>query len=146
MAEFGDGVFKEVTKVTCCHKTLEKQELNTQPLPSPGDLPNPGIERRSSTLQADSLPAEPPGEPKYTDQLLTHLDSLLLFSRSACLPLCDPMDCSTPGFSPSPSPGAYSNSCPLSRDAIHPDSYLILKSKDAIGSGIDQEGSRAGLT
>ena len=31
-----------------------------QPFPSPGDLPNPGIEPRSPTLQADSLPAEPP--------------------------------------------------------------------------------------
>ena len=29
------------------------------PFPSPGDLPNPGIEPRSPTLQADSLPAEP---------------------------------------------------------------------------------------
>ena len=28
--------------------------------PSPGDLPNPGIEPRSPTLQADSLPSEPP--------------------------------------------------------------------------------------
>ena len=31
--------------------------------PSPGDLPNPGIEPRSPTLQVDSLPAEPPGKP-----------------------------------------------------------------------------------
>ena len=31
------------------------------PCPSPGDLPNPGIEPRSLTLQADSLPSEPPG-------------------------------------------------------------------------------------
>ena len=30
-----------------------------EPFPSPGDLPNPGIEPRSPTLQADSLPAEP---------------------------------------------------------------------------------------
>ena len=29
----------------------------------PGDLPNPGIEPRSPALQADSLPAEPPGKP-----------------------------------------------------------------------------------
>ena len=29
------------------------------PFPSLGDLPNPGIELRSPTLQADSLPAEP---------------------------------------------------------------------------------------
>ena len=34
-----------------------------QPFPSPGDLPNPGIKPRSPTLQADSLPAEPPGKP-----------------------------------------------------------------------------------
>ena len=30
---------------------------------SPGDLPNPGIEPRSSTLQTDTLPSEPPGKP-----------------------------------------------------------------------------------
>ena len=30
--------------------------------PSPGDLPNPGIEPRSPTLQEDSLPAEPQGK------------------------------------------------------------------------------------
>ena len=36
------------------------------PCPSPGDLPNPGIEPRSPILQADSLPAEPPGKPKNT--------------------------------------------------------------------------------
>ena len=32
----------------------------------PGDLPNPGIKPRSPALQADSLPAEPPGKPKNT--------------------------------------------------------------------------------
>ena len=31
--------------------------------PSPGDLPNPGIEPGSPTLQADALPSEPPGKP-----------------------------------------------------------------------------------
>ena len=31
------------------------------PFPSPGDLPHPGIEPRSPTLQADTLPSEPPG-------------------------------------------------------------------------------------
>ena len=34
-----------------------------QPLPSPGDLPNPGIKARSPTLQVDSLPAKPQGKP-----------------------------------------------------------------------------------
>ena len=32
------------------------------PFPSPGDLPNPGIEPGSPILQADSLPSEPPGK------------------------------------------------------------------------------------
>ena len=31
--------------------------------PSPGDLPNPGIEPGSPALQADALPSEPPGKP-----------------------------------------------------------------------------------
>ena len=33
------------------------------PVPSPGDLPNPGIEPRSPALQADALTFEPPGKP-----------------------------------------------------------------------------------
>jgi len=39
------------------------------PFPSPGDLPNPGIEPRSLALQADSLPAEPQGKP-FTTKLV----------------------------------------------------------------------------
>ena len=35
------------------------------PFPSPGDLPNPGIEPRSPALQADALPSEPPEKPIY---------------------------------------------------------------------------------
>ena len=31
-----------------------------------GTLPNPGIKHRSPALQADSLPSEPPGNPKNT--------------------------------------------------------------------------------
>ena len=34
------------------------------PFPSPGDLPDPGIEPRSPTLQADALTSEPPGKPE----------------------------------------------------------------------------------
>ena len=33
------------------------------PFPSPGDLPNPGIEPRSPEFQADALTSEPPGKP-----------------------------------------------------------------------------------
>ena len=32
------------------------------PFPSPGDLPDPGIELRSPALQADALTSEPPGK------------------------------------------------------------------------------------
>ena len=32
------------------------------PFPSPGDLPDPEIEPRSPTLQADTLTSEPPGK------------------------------------------------------------------------------------
>ena len=31
------------------------------PLPSPGDLPDPGIEPRFTAFQAGALPSEPPG-------------------------------------------------------------------------------------
>ena len=33
------------------------------PIPSPGDLPDPGMEPVSPALKADSLPAELPGKP-----------------------------------------------------------------------------------
>ena len=45
--------------------------------PPPGDLPDSGIELRSSALQAESLLTEPPGDPKGNHQqnekvLITH--------------------------------------------------------------------------
>ena len=43
---------------------FSRQEfLSGLPFPFPGDLSNPGIEPRSPTWQADSLPSEPPGKP-----------------------------------------------------------------------------------
>ena len=47
------------------------------PFPSPGNLPDPGMEPRSPTLQADALTSEPPGKPPYislnsTKKLLDH--------------------------------------------------------------------------
>ena len=38
-----------------------QQSWSGLPFPSPGDLPDPGIEPRSPTLQADYLPSDPPG-------------------------------------------------------------------------------------
>ena len=47
--------------------TREAQEYwSGWPIPSPGDLPNPGIKPRAPALQVDPLPAEPPGKPKNT--------------------------------------------------------------------------------
>ena len=34
--------------------------------PPPGDLPDPGIEPKSPSLQVDSLLSEPPGKPENT--------------------------------------------------------------------------------
>ena len=61
------------------------------PCPSAGDLPNPGIEPRSPTLQEDSLPAELQGNP------LRHLSQFSSVIQS-CPSLCDPMNRSTPGL------------------------------------------------
>ena len=45
---------------------FSKQECwSGLPCPSPGDLPDPGIEPRSPALEADSLPLAPPGKPTY---------------------------------------------------------------------------------
>ena len=52
-----------VTPWTVAHQTPPSMEFSRQeywsglPFSSPGDLPNPGIELRSPTLQEDSLPA-----------------------------------------------------------------------------------------
>ena len=76
------------------------------PFPSPGDLPDPGIEHTSPDWQVDSLQLRHLGSPINT------------FSSVAqsCPTLCDPMNCSTPRPPcPSPTPEVYSDSCPLSR-------------------------------
>ena len=52
--------------LTLCDPMDYTEYWSGQLFPSPGDLPNPGIEPRSSTLQADSLPAELQGKPRDT--------------------------------------------------------------------------------
>ena len=69
------------------------------PFPSPGDLPNPGIEPRSPSLQADALPSELPGKPKVK---VTYLSPAAAKSLQSCPTLCNPIDGSPPG---SPIPG-----------------------------------------
>ena len=58
-----------VTPWTVAHQAPPSMGFTRQeywsglPFPSPGDLPNPGIEPRSPTLWADALTSEPPGKP-----------------------------------------------------------------------------------
>ena len=49
---------------TLCDPMDRPEYWSGEPFPSPGDLPNPGIEPRSPVLQVDSLPADPQGKPE----------------------------------------------------------------------------------
>ena len=65
------GVWLFATPWTVAYQAALSMEFSRQedwsglPFPSPGDLPDPGIEPRSSALQADALPSEPPRKPKH---------------------------------------------------------------------------------
>ena len=60
------------------------------PFPSPGDLPDPGIEPRSPALQEDSLLSELPGKPTLVPHNVT--------IGQLCRTLCDPIDDTVYGF------------------------------------------------
>ena len=82
------------------------------PCPSPKDLPDPGIEPGSPALEADALTSEPCMSFKWDNWLrilfslclITKVNKFLLFlfwcclAAQSCLTLCDPKDCSMPGF------------------------------------------------
>ena len=82
------------------------------PLPSPGDLPDPGTEPGSPALQADSLPSEISEKSQWVNnndslcsfQTRTDVHPILPFCSvsiseidQSCLTLCDPTDCSPSG-------------------------------------------------
>ena len=76
------------------------------PFPSPGDLPNPGTELVSPALAGKLFTAEPPGMPTrgYPGfKAIGQCGFCCCSVAQSCLTLCDPMNCSIPGF-PSPSP------------------------------------------
>ena len=54
------------------------------PFPSPGDLPNSGIEPTSPALQADSLLTEPPGKP-YPERIPKSISLFYLVPSSPLL-------------------------------------------------------------
>ena len=72
---------------------FSRQEYwNGLSFPAPGDLPDPGVEPRSPALRADSSPAEPQGR-------VSMCGGVCVWVVRLCLTLCDPLDCSPPGFS-----------------------------------------------
>ena len=48
------------------------------PFPSPGDLPNPGIETGSPALWAEALLSEPPGNPSNIKNYVKNRRTLFL--------------------------------------------------------------------
>ena len=48
------------THAPLVHGILQARILEWVAIPSPGDLPNPGIKHGSPALYADSLPSKPP--------------------------------------------------------------------------------------
>ena len=59
------------------HGILQAKHWSGLPLPSPGDLPNPGIKLGSPALQADPLPAELPGKPTVGQGCLSILYTIV---------------------------------------------------------------------
>jgi len=54
------------TRLLCPWGFSRQEYWSGLPCPPPGDLPSPGTETRSPSLQVDSLPPKPPGKPKNT--------------------------------------------------------------------------------
>ena len=64
---------------------FEARILGWVAIPFSRDLPDRGIEPRSSTLEADSLPSEPPGKPLISDCIVSYQKGLsCIESRSRC--------------------------------------------------------------
>ena len=82
---------------TVAYQAPQSMEFSRQeywsglPFSSPGDLPDPGIEPESPTLQADALPSEAPGKPlcivmcQFIPLSLSLLGNRSLFSTSMTL-------------------------------------------------------------
>ena len=81
-----------VTPWTIAHRLLcpwgfSRQEYwSGLPVPSPGDLSNPGIESRSLHI-AESLPSEPPGKPHKLSGLhqIQSINSITHQLKSTCI-------------------------------------------------------------
>ena len=110
-----------VTTGTAVHQALLSKGFPRQeywsglPFPSPGDLPNLGIKVAYPALKVNSLPLSHQGSPiqnlknfiKDMYLSLSASELILVFELTSvqfssvtqsCLNLCNPMNCSTPGF------------------------------------------------
>ena len=87
------------------HGILQAKTVEWVAIPSPEDLPDPGIEPRSPALLVNSLLSEPPGK-CLREYICIQKENMKPFCISdqfssvaqSCPTLCNPMDCSTPGF------------------------------------------------
>ena len=70
-----------------------------EPVPSPGDLRNPGIQPRSPAMQADSLPLSHKGSPSTPRTAVISSVKVKLLVTQSCLTLCGSVDCSPSGSS-----------------------------------------------
>ena len=68
------------TRLFCPWGFFRQECWSGLPCPAPGDLPNPGIKPRSSTLQAYTLPSEPPRKPNST-----FIERITVFLQFFCL-------------------------------------------------------------
>ena len=97
-----------------CQEFSRQDYWSGLPLPSPKNLPDPRIKRRSLTFQADSLPTEPPGKSSILG-IRTKKGGSVQFSRSVVSNPLRPRGLFARPPCPSPTPRVYSNSCPLSQ-------------------------------
>ena len=99
------------------HGFSRQESWSGLPFPSPGDLPNPGIEPRSVTspaLAGEFFTSSVTWEARHASCFFFF--SLLLFSvTQSCPTFCNPMDCSFPGFPVLHHLPEFANSCPSSR-------------------------------
>ena len=63
---FCDPMACSLPRLLCPWGFSRQEYWSWLPCPPPGDIPNQGIEPRSPTLQADSLPSETAGKSKNT--------------------------------------------------------------------------------
>ena len=90
------GMPDSATPWTVAHQALLSMGFSRQgywsglPFPSPGNLPNQGSDLCLLHWQVDSFPLSHQGSPCLSISLSS--------VAQLCLTLCNPMDCSTPGF------------------------------------------------